>query len=80
MAKAKKEGENRQGEEAQKLKFYQIQALAGLKKFKEAAQLIEPMAKLAPESDYAKNAPRYLDSLKKSQGRSKNHHHGGGVR
>ncbi len=69
IEQAKKEGENRQGEEAQKLKFYQIQALAGLKKFKEAAQLIEPMAKLAPESDYAKNAPRYLDSLKKSQER-----------
>ena len=61
-----------EGEDAQRLKLYEIQALAGLRKFEEAAKAVEEMVAMAPDSDHAKLSKQYLASLENSKRGSEN--------
>ncbi len=69
---AKEKGAKLKGEDAQRLKVYEIQALAAQKKFDEALKEVEAMAKLAPDSKYGKQSESYLASLKSAKTRSEN--------
>ena len=67
---SKKDGENLKGEDAQRIKMYEVQALYSLKKYDEAVAAIEVMKKLAPESDLGKQADKYRDQIKGAKTRA----------
>lgn len=63
IKEAESEGAKLKGEDAQRLKIYVIQALAGKHDYEQAIKEIEVMTKMAPESDYAKNSKQYVSYL-----------------
>ena len=63
IKEAKAEGAKLKGEDAQRLKIYEIQALAGKHEYDQAMKEVEAMKKMAPESDYAKNTGQYSSYL-----------------
>ena len=69
---AKAEGAKLKGEDAQRMKIYEIQALAAQEKFDEASKEVEVMAKMAPDSEYGKQSESYLTSLKNAKTRNEN--------
>ena len=69
IKKAKEKGANLKGEDAQRIKLYEIQALAAKKQFDEATKGVEELKKMAPDSSYGKQTDRYLSSLKNAQAR-----------
>jgi thioredoxin-related protein len=66
---AKAEGAKLKGEDAQRVKLYEIQALADKNDFEQAVKEVEAMRKLAPDSELAKRTERYLSSLKNAKAR-----------
>jgi len=66
---ARDEGAKLKGEEAQQLKFYEIQALAAQQKYDEALKEVTAMKKMAPDSPFGKRSEDYLSSLKNSKAR-----------
>lgn len=66
---AKAEGAKLKGEDAQRVKLYEIQALADKNDYDQAAKEVEAMKKLAPESELAKRSKNYLSSLKNAKAR-----------
>lgn len=70
IKKAKETASQLKGENAQRLKLYEIQALTGLEKFTEAVQELESMVQMAPDSNYAKRFQKYLTSIESSRNRS----------
>jgi hypothetical protein len=69
IKKAKEAGAKLKGEEAQRVKLYEIQALAAKKEFDEASKGVEELKKMAPESSYGKQSDRYLSSLQNAKAR-----------
>jgi hypothetical protein len=67
---SKKDGENLKGEDAQRIKMYEVQALYSLKKYDEAVAAIVVMKKLAPESDLGKQADKFGDQIKGAKTRA----------
>lgn len=59
IQKSKKAASQAEGEDAQRLLMYGIQALVSQKKYDEANKAIDAMAKLAPESNFGRSASRY---------------------
>ena len=56
---SQKESSETEGEDAQRISMYGIQALASLNKYDEAKSAIDAMAKLSPETTFGKSADRY---------------------
>ena len=67
---SQKDGENLKGEDAQRIKMYEVQALYSLKKYDEAVTAVVAMKKLAPESDLGKQADKFGDQIKGAKTRA----------
>ena len=67
---SQKEGKNLKGEDAQRLKMYEVQALYSLKKYDEAVRAITAMKKLAPESDLGKRSDQFATQIKGAKARA----------
>ena len=71
LTEVAKDQEGASKEKAQRLALYRVQALARLNKFAEAKTAIDEMAAILPESDYAKQAERFKDTVDRFEERQK---------
>ena len=67
---SQKDGANLKGEDAQRIKMYEVQALYSLKKYDEAAAAVTAMKKLAPESDLGKRADQFTTQITGAKARA----------
>lgn len=61
---SQKDGKDLKGEDAQRIKMYEVQALYSLKKYDESITAINAMKNLAPESDLGKQGEKFSKQIK----------------
>lgn len=76
VQKSRMEAAKAQGEEAQRLSMYAVQALVSQKKYDDAMNAIEAMARLAPDSNFGKSAERYKKVVANVKERDQKKHEG----
>jgi hypothetical protein len=69
IKEAKAEGAKMKGEDAQRLKLYEIRALSEKHDFQQAIKEVEAMTQLDPESGFGKRSERYLAYIKNAEAR-----------
>ncbi|MEN8774458.1 MAG: thioredoxin family protein [Akkermansiaceae bacterium] len=67
---SQKDGKGLKGEDAQRIKMYEVQALYSLKKYDEAVAAIAAMKTFAPESDLGKKADQFTTQIKGAKTRA----------
>ena len=67
---SQKDGKGLKGEDAQRVKMYEVQALYSLKKYDDAVAAVAAMKKFAPESDLGKRADQFTTQIKGAKTRA----------
>ena len=63
IKQSRAEGAKLKGADAQRLRLYEVQALFRQRKYEEALKLIEPLKKMAPNSDLGKQCDQYAKQI-----------------
>ncbi len=67
---SQKDGKGLKGEDAQRVKMYEVQALYSLKKYDDAVAAVADMKNFAPESDLGKRADQFTTQIKGAKTRA----------
>lgn len=69
IKEARADGAKLKGEDAQRLKVYEIRGLAGKHEYDQAIKEVDVMKKMAPDSEYSKQAEQFVNYLKSTKTR-----------